>query len=161
MNTMTKSNLVLLLICFVAVVTLGAATERTIYSQTSNKELKQKAIQVVKNVRGLVESYEKKERELRSEYDRKDSSDMNRGTADASRKQWLKESDLLHESTMRYYKEHYWADAILLVQELSKRQPKKAKESEPFELYQYPTNVLGLTAIANHLELTAKSLPDG
>jgi hypothetical protein len=57
----------------IAALTLGAASERTIYSNTSNKELKQKTLQLVKNVKELVYSYNKKDRELMSEYDKKTS----------------------------------------------------------------------------------------
>jgi hypothetical protein len=86
--------------------------------------------------------------------------DMSKGAAHASRQQWLKDSDLAHDSTMRYYKDHYWADAILLIRELNRRHPKGAKQTELLRLSQHPTNVLGLAAIADHLELHSKSLPD-
>jgi hypothetical protein len=142
---------------FLAIITLGATTERTAYSHASNKELKQKSLQLVKNVRSLVGSYKKKDRELMSEYDRKD---LGKGAGHTLRQQWLKDSDLAHESTMRYYKDHYWADAILLIGELNRRLAKRAKQPEILRLYQHPTNVLGLTAIADHLELHSKSLPD-
>jgi hypothetical protein len=161
MNICTiKAKIILLLIGFFAIVTLGATTERTVYSQTSNKELKQKSIQLVKNVRSLVDSYKKQDRDLMAQYDKKDRSDMSKGASHASRQQWLKDSDLAHDSTMRYYKDHYWADAILLIRELNRRNPKGAKQTELLRLYQHPTNVLGLAAIADHLELHSKSLPD-
>jgi hypothetical protein len=150
----------LLFTCFLAMITLGATTERTVYSQTSNKELKQKSLQLVRNVRSLVDSYKKKDRELMSEYDRKDRPDTSKGGAHALRQQWLKDSDLAHDSTMRYYKDHYWADAILLIGELNRRLSKRAKQPELLRLYQHPTNVLGLAAIADHLELHSKLLPD-
>jgi hypothetical protein len=117
---------------FLAIITLAAATERTVHSQASNKELRQKSLQLAQNIRGLVDSY----------------------------KQWLKDSDLAHDSTMRYYKDHYWADAILLIGELNRRLSKRAKQPELLRLYQHPTNVLGLAAIADHLELHSKLLPD-
>jgi hypothetical protein len=118
MNIRTiKAEIILLFIEFFAIVTLAATTERTVYSQTSNKELKQKSIQLVKNVRSLVDSYKKQDRELMAQYDKKDRSEMSKGSAHASRQQWLKDSDLTHDSTMRYYKDHYWADAILLIRE--------------------------------------------
>ena len=142
---------------FLAIITLGATTERTAYSHASNKELKQKSLQLVKNVRSLVGSYKKKDRELMSEYDRKD---LSKGTGHTLRQQWLKDSDLAHESTMRYYKDHYWADAILLIGELNRRLSKRAKQPELLRLYQHPTNVLGLATIADHLELHSKSLPE-
>ena len=95
-----------------------------------------------------------------TEYDRKDRPDMSKGGSHGLRQQWLKDSDLAHESTMRYYKDHYWADAILLIGELNRRLAKRAKQPELLRLYQHPTNILGLAAIADHLELHSKSLPD-
>jgi hypothetical protein len=147
----------LLLIGLLAIITLGATTERTAYSHATNKELKQKSFQLVKDVRRLVDAYKKKDRELMSEYDRKA---LSKGAGHTLRQQWLKDSDLAHDSTMRYYKDHYWADAILLIGELNRRLAKRAKQPEILRLYQHPTNVLGLSAIANHLELHSKSLPD-
>ena len=94
-----------------------------------------------------------------AEYDRKDS-EKSKDAGHGSRQQWLKDSDLVHDSTMRYYKDHYWADAILLIGELNRRLSKRAKQPELLRLYQHPTNVLGLAAIADHLELNSKSLPD-
>ena len=76
------------------------------------------------------------------------------------REQWLKESDAAHDSEMRSYKENYWADAILLRNELYKRLSKKPNPKDLAPIYQNPTNVLGVQLIADHLELTAKSLPD-
>lgn len=65
-------------VVIIAALTLGAASERTIYSNTSNKELKQKTLQLVKNVKELVYSCNKKDRELMSEYDKKQARDQNR-----------------------------------------------------------------------------------
>ena len=76
-----KAKIILLFIGFFAIVTLGATTERTVYSQTSNKELKQKSIQLVKNVRSLVDSYKKQDRDSMAQYDKKDRSDMSKGAA--------------------------------------------------------------------------------
>jgi hypothetical protein len=143
-----------------AILTVGATTERTVYSGVSNKVVKQESLQLAKNIRRLVDSYKKKDRAIMSEYDRKDRPDMNKGGAHALRQQWLKDSDLAHDSTMRYYKDHYWADAILLIGELNRRLSKRAKQPELIRLYQHPTNVLGLAAIADHLELHSKLLPD-
>ena len=55
-------------------VSYGAAPtpDKTIYSDTSNKELKQKALQVVKSIRELVGSYDIKDRELMVAYNKKD-----------------------------------------------------------------------------------------
>lgn len=47
-----------------------------------------------------------------TEYDKKDRPNMSKGGAHPLRQQWLKDSDLAHESTMRYYKDHYWAHTV-------------------------------------------------
>ena len=60
---------------------------------------------------------------------------------------------------MRSYKENYWADAILLRNELY-RTTQKVNQTNLSPIYQNPTNVLGVQVIADHLELIAKSLPD-
>ena len=63
----------LLLAILVIGISCGAAPEpdKTVYSNTSNKELKQKALGLVKSIRALVDSYNKKDRELMAEYDKK------------------------------------------------------------------------------------------
>jgi hypothetical protein len=155
-----KRKLYLPVIAFFGIIMAGAAAERTVFSELSNRELKQKASVLAKDVRGLIASHNKKEEELMAEYDRRDRPGSNVVSARSLRDQWLSESDAIHETTMRYYKEHYWADAILLTDELLRRQPKRAQQRDILKIYQYPTNVLGLRAIADHLEATAKSLPD-
>lgn len=149
----------LLLLGLLAIITLGATTEKTVYSHVSNKVLKQKSLQLVQEIRRLVDSYSKKDRELMTEYDKKDRPNMSKEGAHALRQQWLKDSDLAHDSTMRYYKDHYWANAILFIGELNRRLSKRAKQPEVLRLYQHPTNVLGLAAVADHLELHSKLLP--
>jgi hypothetical protein len=150
----------LLLVLVTAMGALGATAERTIYSQTPNKELKQKALRLVKNIRELVRSYNQKDRELTVEYDRKNRSGSTAGAAKALRDQWLKQTDELHDSTMQKYKALYWADAILLADEIYRRPPKQKRQTNILPIFQHPTNVLGLQAIADHLDLIAKSLPD-
>src|SRR5215510_15535903 len=109
-----KTNYILLLTIFVAGISCGAAPEpdKTVYSNTSNKELKQKALGLVKSIRALVDSYNKKDRELMAEYDKKNRPEIRTDDRKAIREQWLKESDALHDSSMRIYRGNYWADAI-------------------------------------------------
>ena len=160
MNWRSKKRAALLLFTgLLAIITLGATTKRTVYSEVSNRVLKQKSFQLAKDIRHLAYSYKQKDREIMTEYERKDRPNMNKGGAHALRQQWLKDSDLAHDSTMRYYKDHYWADAILLIGELNRRLSKRAKQPELLRLYQHPTNVLGLAAIADHLEMHSKLLP--
>ncbi|HEX6437144.1 MAG TPA: hypothetical protein VF182_08430 [Candidatus Binatia bacterium] len=155
-----KRTAFLLFIGFLGVITLGATTDKTVYSHISNRELKRKSLQLATDVRRLVDSYKKRDREIMSDYDRKDRPEMSQAGTHELRQQWLKDSDRAHDSTMRYYKDHYWADAILLIDELNRRLSKRAKQPELLRLYQHPTNVLGLAAVADHLELHSKLLPN-
>jgi len=151
-----------LLIIFLAGISCGSAPapDKTVYSNTSNKELKQKALRLMKNIRELVDSYNKKDRALMAEYDKKNQPEIRIDERKAMREQWLKESDEVHNSFLRNYRDNYWADAILLRNELYRRLPKKLNQKDLAAIYQNPTNVLGVQLIADHLELIAKSLPD-
>ena len=161
-SAVIKTNYFLLITIFVVGVSCGAAPEpdKTIYSKISNKELKQKALSVVKNIRELADSYNKKDRALMAEYDKKTAPEIRTDERKAMRQQWLKESDTIHDSAIRIYRDNYWADAILLRNELYRRLPKKLNQKDLAPIYQNPTNVLGVQVIADHLELIAKSLPD-
>jgi len=139
---------------------LGAAAERSVYSQISNKELKQRTLGLVKNIRDIVESYNQKDRELMTDYDKKDQPEYRSDERKNMRQQWIRQSDAVHDATMRRYKENYWADAILLLDELYRRVPQRMRQKGMLPIYQHPTNVLGMETIANHLELLAKALPD-
>jgi hypothetical protein len=158
-----RCNYFLLLAIFVVGISCGAAPEpdkKTVYSNTSNKELKQKTLSLVKNIRALVDSYNTKDRELMAQYDQKNKPEIRIDERKMMRDQWLKESDVVHDSTLRSYKENYWADAILLRNELYKRLPKQPNQKNLAPIYQNPTNILGVRVIADNLELIAKSLPD-
>ena len=140
-------------------VLIGAAPERTIYSNTANKELKPRVLHLVNNIRDMVYTYKKQDSELLLAFDKKDGGAV-KNEQRKVREQWIRESDAAHDSFMRQYKEKYWADAILLRNELLRRLPKNLRQPQLSGIYQYPTNVLGVEAIADNLELLAKSLPD-
>ena len=93
-------------------------------------------------------------------YNKKDQPKLSADARKSLRDQWLKDSDAVHDSALRSYKEQYWADAILLRNELYRRLPNQPKPKDVGVIYQNPTNVLGIQVIADHLELIAKSLPD-
>jgi hypothetical protein len=148
------------LLLAVAGLSVGATTERTVYTSISNKELKPRVMRLVKNIRDMAYSYKKQDSELLVQFDKKDRVDASKDERKKVREQWIKESDAAHNSFMRQYKEKYWADAILLKNELYRRLPKNLQQPQLSGLYQYPTNLLGVEAIADNLELLAKSLPD-
>lgn len=161
-NKLARCNYFLLLTIFLAGISCGSAPapDKTIYSNTSNKELKQKTLQLVKSIRDLVDSYNKKDRALMAEYDKKNGPEVRIDERKVIREQWLKESDAVHDSFMRNYRDSYWAEAILLRNEIQKRLPKKPQQTNLSPIYQNPTNLLGVRVIADHLELISKSLPD-
>ena len=103
-RAVTRPNYFLLLIVFLAGVACDAApaSNKTIYSNTSNKELKQKALSLVKSIRELVDSYNTKDRELRAEYDKKDKPESRIDERKGMRDQWLKASDAVHEAAILY-----------------------------------------------------------
>jgi hypothetical protein len=151
---------VTLIVIFVGVISIGATAERTTYSNTSNKDLKPRVMLVVKSIRELVYAYKNQDSELLATFDKKDRAEVPNSEKRRVREQWIKESDVAHESFMRRYKEKYWADAILLRNEVLRRLPKNYRQPQLSGIYQYPTNLLGVEAIADNLELLAKSLPD-
>ena len=149
-----------LLILIAGLITISAAPGQTVFSNASNKELKPRVMRLVKDIRELVFSYKKQDSELLASVDKKDTADFNKNDRKRLRDEWIRESNATHDFFMRQYKEKYWADAILLRNELYLRLPKKLQKPQLSGLYQYPTNLLGVEAIADNLELLAKSLPE-
>lgn len=56
----------------------GATTERTVYTNTSNQELKPRVIRLVNDIRQLVYAYKKKDGELLAESEKRDSADASK-----------------------------------------------------------------------------------
>jgi hypothetical protein len=149
-----------LFLVVVGVVLIGATPERTIYSNTSNKDLKPRVMRVVRNIRELVHAYKTRDGDLLAVFDKNNRAEVPVNERKRVREQWIRESNASHNSFMSQYKEKYWADAILLRNELYRRLPKNLRQPQLSGIYQYPTNLLGVEAIADNLELLAKSLPD-
>ena len=129
------------------------------YSKLSNKELKSRALTVVKAVRKLVYSFNEKDRDLTSDFE----SDYlaTRTTERKSlRDQWRKKIDDAQASSIRDYRQSFASDAALLREELQRRLPKSLQRRDMAKLHSNPENVLALEVIADELELLAKSLPE-
>jgi hypothetical protein len=150
----------ILFVLMIGGVATAVAAERTIYSTVSNKELMSRALRLVTQIRDLTYSHKERDRELMAEHDKKSRPEIRIDQRRVMREQWLRESEALHDKTLRQYREKYWADAILLRDELYRRLPKRFRQPHTAVMYQYPTNVLGVEAIADHLELLARSLPE-
>jgi len=149
-----------LLILIAGLITISAAPGQTVFSNTSNKELKPRVMRLVKDIRELVYAHKQQDDELLATVDKRDRADATKEERKRQRDEWVRKSNATHDSFMRQYKEKYWADAILLRNELYRRLPKNLQQPQLSGLYQYPTNPLGVEAVADNLELLAKSLPD-
>src|SRR5258708_9246350 len=94
------------LLLFLAVTCLGAAaekSEKSVYSQISNKELKQRTLRLVKNIRDMVESYNQKDRELMPDYDKKNRPEYRTDERKAIRQHWMMQSHSVPDATMPRY----------------------------------------------------------
>lgn len=129
------------------------------YSNLSNKELKSRALTVVKAVRKLVYSYNEKDRDLTSDFN---ANYLATRTTERQtlRDQWHKKIGDLQASSVRDYRQNFASDAALLREELQRRLPKSLQRRDMPKLYSSPANVLALEVIADDLELLAKSLPE-
>lgn len=136
----------------------SAAESSGKYSKLSNKELKSRALTLVKGVRELVYSYNKKDRDLTADFDA-DYLATRTTERQSLKDQWGKKIDDAQASSLRNYQQNFASDATLVRQELQKRLPKNLQRDLP-KLYSNPTNVLALDLIADDLELLAKSLPE-
>ena len=129
------------------------------YSKLSNKELKSRALTVVKAVRKLVYSYNEKDRDLTNDFDA-DYLATRTTERKSLRDQWRKKIDDAQASSVRDYRQNFASDAALLREELQRRLPKGLQRRDMPKLHSNPENVLALELIADDLELLAKSLPE-
>ena len=134
--------------------------ERTAHSSITNKELKARVSVLVKDVRAMIYAHKNKDVQLSVGFERSDRPEAPPSERKKLKEQWVRETDNTHDLFMREYKEKYWADAILFRNELQRRLPKNLRQPQLSGIYQYPTNILGVEAIVDNLELLSKSLPD-
>jgi hypothetical protein len=129
------------------------------YSKLSNKELKSRALTVVKAVRQLVYSYNEKERDLSSDFEAE-----YLATRTTERQllqdQWRRKIDAAQAASLGNYLQNFAPNAALLREELQRRLPKRLQSRDTPKLYSTPANVLSLEVVADDLELLAKSLPE-
>jgi hypothetical protein len=128
------------------------------YSKIPNKELKSRALTLVKGIRELVHSYSRTDRNLTADFDAEylATRTTERQTL---RDQWRKKIDEAQGTSIRGYQRDFASDATLVKEELQRRLPKSLRRDLP-KLYSNPPNVLALEVIADDLELLSKSLPD-
>jgi hypothetical protein len=159
----TRCKIILFLVLWgglAAVATPALASESTgNYSKLSNKELKSRALTVVKAIRELVYSFNKKDRDLTRDFEAEYLA-MRTTERELLRDQWRKKIDATQEASLGNYRQNFAPNATVLREELQRRLPKRLRSRDMPKLYSTPANVIDLEMIADHLELLAKSLPE-
>jgi erythromycin esterase-like protein len=156
----------LLLLMILAGITAAATLRLTLYSDAaskysrdSNKQLQSTALGLVKNIRELVDSYNKKDRELMADYQTNylaSRTTERQGIRDQYEKN-LKEAN---NSTVGDYKEKLLAESKTVRAELHRRLPERLHRPNLSKIYEKPSFVMEIQIIADDLELLSKSLPD-
>lgn len=131
------------------------------YAQLSNRELQQKALTVVQQLRQSLDQYNK-ERERQSppfaSYPPNATEEEKRQISERAFQDSMRSSNRLLSD---YYK-RFQTDAILLRDELRSRLltgGDQESQPSPDHLYESPTNPIGIEHIINDLERFAKNLP--
>jgi hypothetical protein len=156
----------LLLLMILAGITAAATLRLTLYSDAaskysrdSNKQLQSTALGLVKKIRELVDSYNKKDRELMADYQTNylaSRTTERQGIRDQYEKN-LKEAN---NSTVGDYKEKLLAESKTVRAELHRRLPERLHRPNLSKIYEKPSFVMEIQIIADDLELLSKSLPD-
>jgi hypothetical protein len=159
----TRRKIILFLLLWgglATVATPALPSESTdISSKLSNKELKSRALTVVKAIRELVYSYNKKDRDLTSGFEAEYLATRTT-ERELLRDQWRKKIDATQEASLGNYRQNFASNATVLREELQRRLPKRLRSRDMPKPYSTPANVIDLEMIADHLELLAKSLPE-
>jgi hypothetical protein len=160
----TKRKTFLLLI-ILAGITAAATLRLTLYSDAaskysgdSNKQLQSTALGLVKKIRELVDSYNKRDRELMADYQTNylaSRTTERQGIRDQYEKN-LKEA---HDSTIRDYKEKLLVESKAIRTELQRRLPERMHRPELSKTYENPSVVLEMEIIAGDLDRLSRSLP--
>ena len=129
------------------------------YSGDSNKQLQSAALGLVKKIRELVDSYNKKDRELMADYQ---TNYLASRTTERQgiRDQYEKNVKEANNSTVHDYKEKLLAESKTVRAELHRRLPERLHRPNLAKIYDNPSIVLEMEIIADDLELLSKSLPD-
>src|SRR5215468_577039 len=162
----TKRKTLLLLMILAGITAAATPLRLTLYSDAaskysgdSNKQLQSTALGLVKKIRGLVDSYNKKDRELMADYQ---TNYLASRTTERQgiRDQYEKNVKEANNSTVRDYKEKLLAESKTVRAELHRRLPERLHRPNLSKIYEKPSFVMEIQIIADDLELLSKSLPD-
>ena len=161
---LTKGKIFLSLV-ILAGITAAATLRLTLYSDAaskyssdSNKQLQSTALDLVKKIRGLVDSYNKKDRELMAEYHTNylATRTTERQTIRDQYEKHLKEGN---DSAIRNYKETLLAESKSVRAELQRRLPERMHRPQLSKTYENPSIALEMEIIAGDLDRLSRSLP--
>ena len=130
-------------------------------SQLSNKELRNRALDIVRELRELI--YQQQRHNEQLSIKRMDAV-RNATSEEEKNMMWHKFNELDREPTrslMGSYESNFKIDAILLKKELERRLPSGVldqRSNHAAHMYEHPTNPPGLTEVVDDLETLAKSL---
>jgi hypothetical protein len=161
---LTKGKIFLSLV-ILAVITAAAILRFTLYSDAaskyssdSNKQLQSTALGLVKKIRELVDSYNKRDRELTADYQ---TNYLATRTTERQtlRDQYEKNMKNARDATIRDYKEKLLAESKTVRQELQRRLPERMQRPQLSKTYENPSVALELEIIAGDLDRLSRSLP--
>ena len=154
-----------LFLVILAGITAAATLRLTLYSDAgsqysgdSNKQLQNRALGLVKKIRDLVDSFNKKDREMTADYE---TNYLASRTTERQRIRDQYENKLseAHDFSVGDYKKQLLSESKAVREELHRRLPKYLYRPHLSRMYDNPSKVLELQTIADDLELLSKSLP--
>ena len=128
------------------------------YSSDSNKQLQSTTLGLVKKIIGVVDAYNKKDRELMAEY-QKNYLATRTTERQTIRDQYEKNLKEAHDSTVRDYKEKLLAESKTVRAEPQRRLPERMHRPQLSKIYENPSGVMGIEIIAGDLDRLSRSLP--
>lgn len=131
----------------------------TAFSTMSNKELRNKTLEVVSSIRGYLEKIKNEDMRLFFLQSQEMQSTKNKAE---QHQLWLKQTKKSSQNSLEqklYYSRNFQTDTILLRDEILTRLPKGSKDNKLDIHYEHYTNQLSMTFMVNDLERIAKSLP--
>lgn len=159
---LTKHKIFLFLVILAGI---AVGTHLTLYSDAANryssdstKQLQITTSGLVKKIRGLVDSYNERDRGLIAEYQtnylatRTTERDKIRSQYENRLKQTL-------DSTVRDYKEKLLAESKTIQAELHRRLPERMQRPQLSKIYDNASNAMELEIIAADLDRLSRSLP--
>ncbi len=134
-------------------------TDQTSYSRLANKELRERATNLVANVRQFLRQWS--EQDLVSMFSQQAAMSGAKTEEERNRVWQNQTKDMMLKSSRRNaeYDKRFKVETIVLRDELLSRLPTESKNEHAYSMYEHPTNPIGMGMVADDLERLAKLLP--